>query len=406
MDVRYDYDGFISLEKVRNAHVLLVGCGAVGCGVMLATLQTGYRRFTLVDFDRVALHNCARSAGLFHPERDEGKYKTAVLKQYAMDWDAECEVETINADIRDYGQGFFSQYDAAVCALDNYEAVDWVGECLADSGVPLYRAATNEWNSSVEIVRNTKGGACLCCNRERKADIHAESCGGQYLADVRAEKTPALEVSSAMAANRLVLSMTRDLGETRTEDVRYYDTGDRLHTFRLTRSADCSCHNKSSAKLHKVKMANRRLFNEETAMDSLNVPGYVEVRGVGKHPYREYVVTVTAISHLKNGTDGNEHVFQITAPPGYPISDAPIVSMKSPPVAHVNIFKNGNVCIGHFTPADTLASVSLRTIRVVLLDPATFNYGSKADSESEGFYQSLPDKWEQPFPLPVPKWER
>jgi ubiquitin-protein ligase len=152
-------------------------------------------------------------------------------------------------------------------------------------------------------------------------------------------------------------------------------------------------------------MANHRLFAEETAMLSLNVPGFVEVKGLGKHPFREYEISVKGQSRLKNGATGSEHVFRITAPLKYPVSDAPVVSMKSAPVAHINCFKNGNICIGRFTPTDTLASVTLRTIRVVLLDPSTFNYSSKADSESEGHCRSLSKKWEAPFPLPVPKWE-
>jgi molybdopterin/thiamine biosynthesis adenylyltransferase/ubiquitin-protein ligase len=409
MDTRYDYAGFIPLSKVRNTRIMLAGCGAVGCNVMLAALQTGYRKFTLVDYDTIGLHNCARSAGLFHPVRDLGKQKTAVLERYALDWDGECDVKSVDTDIRICGREFFDGCDIVVCALDNYEAVDWMGKCMAESGIPLYRAATSEWNSSVEIVRNAKTGACLCCNHERKPDIRVESCGVRQLADEENGKTPALEVSSAISANRLVLAMTQDLCDARLEDVRYYDTGTELYKFRLSRSVKCSCHDStgkdSKENTGTLTMVERRLLDEEAAMLSLNVPGFVEVKGRGERPYREYEISVKGESRLKSGATGSEHVFRIIAPPKYPVSDAPVVSMKSPPVAHINCFKNGNICIGHFTPAETLASVALRTIRVVLLDPATFNYVSKADSESESHCRSLSKKWEAPFPLPVPKWE-
>ena len=235
----YDFGDVVPLERVRNAHLCVLGCGAVGCNVVLAALLTGWRRFTLVDFDVVESHNCPRSAGIFHPRRDIGKSKTRLLAQYIRGWDSFCEAAPLEIDVRDLGEEFFCSFDAVVCALDNAESVWHVGELMSETGVPLYRAATNAWNNSVEIIENRKGGACLCCGKDpvESQDLRINSCGLRYMSDVKKGRIPALQISSALCANRLTAEMTRRFAEPEAArgDLRYYDTGRALLELHIKR---------------------------------------------------------------------------------------------------------------------------------------------------------------------------
>jgi len=242
----YDFGEIVSLERVRAARLCVLGCGAIGCNVVLAALQMGWSRFTLVDFDKISAHNCARSGGIFLPGRDVGKSKVRLLAGYIRDWDPDCEAVPLEVDVRDLGGRFFRGFDCVVCALDNMESVWHAGEILADSGIPLYRGATNGWNSSVEIVENRPGRACLCCGKDPSdsRDLRVTSCGERYLSDIGRDRVPALQVSSALCANRLVAAMTRNLGLSLEErpDIRYYDTGRELMIFDLIRDSKCDCH--------------------------------------------------------------------------------------------------------------------------------------------------------------------
>ena len=241
----YDFEDIVDLGQVRSKRICLLGCGAVGCNIILAALQTGWRSFTLVDFDTVSPHNCPRSGGLFHPYRDVGKSKARLLADYIRDWDPGCAAYAYEIDARDLGSGFFLQYDVVLCALDNMESVWHIGELMADTGIPLYRAATNGWNSSVEILENRPGEACLCCGMDpaRAGDLRITSCGIRYLSDIQRGRAPALQVSSALCANRLVAEMTRRLGPSPDKrNLRYYDDGRSLMPFDLTLHPKCGCH--------------------------------------------------------------------------------------------------------------------------------------------------------------------
>lgn len=247
----FDYGGLVDLELIRSKHICVLGCGAVGCNVVLAALQTGWGRFTLVDRDSVEPHNCPRSGGLFNPKRDVGKNKALLLAEYIAGWDCpgsgtHNEATALDIDVRDLGAGFFEKFDFIICALDNMESVWHAGELTADSGIPIYRAATNAWNSSVEIIENAPGEACLCCGKDPSAarDLRRASCGERYMSDVKAGKTPALQVSSALCANRLVAEMTRRANQPAENrpNIRYYDDGRALMSFDQPLNVNCGCH--------------------------------------------------------------------------------------------------------------------------------------------------------------------
>ena len=240
-----DYTGCYDLDAAANQRVCLLGCGSVGSNALLAALQMGWRKFTLIDFDAVEAHNCQRSAGLFGPN-DIGKKKARVLLDYIHAYDKSAEASALDMDMRDIGGAFYEQYDVVVCALDNLESVWHAGECTAGTAIPLYRAATNGYISSVEIVENIPGRACLCCGMDPAdaRDLRRTSCGTRYLSDVKPKPhaSRALQTSSAICANRLVAEMARRMGEpVGTRDVRYYDEGRSLMVLNLTYNPKCNC---------------------------------------------------------------------------------------------------------------------------------------------------------------------
>ena len=47
-------------EKLRNAHLLIVGCGGVGGAVALSLARTGVGKFTLVEFATYSPSNITR----------------------------------------------------------------------------------------------------------------------------------------------------------------------------------------------------------------------------------------------------------------------------------------------------------------------------------------------------------
>ena len=137
----------------------------------------------------------------------------------------------------------------------------------------------------------------------------------------------------------------------------------------------------------------KRLGAEKELMYSLRRAGKIDVEGVGKEPYKTYKVTIYGKTYVKPRDEDGEpelfdgpHVFRVEARANYPLKEAPIVTFLTRAPAHINVFRgSGQVCIGRWNPADTLASVTAHTMRVLFLEPSTFNFNSAADSGCKDF---------------------
>jgi hypothetical protein len=147
-----------------------------------------------------------------------------------------------------------------------------------------------------------------------------------------------------------------------------------------------------------------RMRSESELMFSLRRQGEIEVEGEGRPPYKSYLVSVHADTFVraKGGLPERSpgpHRFRIEARAGYPHADAPVVTFITAPPCHINVYEHGQVCIGHWNGVlETLASETVRTIRVLLLDKSTFNYDSIANRENEDFcrwrQEGLPEKFQ------------
>lgn len=84
-----------NLEKIKNAHVTIVGCGGVGgyCAVFLA--RAGVEKFTLIDFDKVSPSNLNRQVIAY--ESTIGRAKVEVLKDMLLAINSEVKVNGIDA---------------------------------------------------------------------------------------------------------------------------------------------------------------------------------------------------------------------------------------------------------------------------------------------------------------------
>ena len=84
-----------NLEKIKNAHVTIVGCGGVGgyCAVFLA--RAGVEKFTLIDFDKVSPSNLNRQVIAY--ENTIGRVKVEVLKDMLLAINSEVKVNGIDA---------------------------------------------------------------------------------------------------------------------------------------------------------------------------------------------------------------------------------------------------------------------------------------------------------------------
>lgn len=119
--------GEMGLNKLQNATVMVVGCGAVGSFAIEALARTGIGHLILIDFDTVEESNINRQ--LFALDSTIGQPKVNVAKQRITDINPNIKIDTLNM--------FFDENTVLKCKPDIViDAIDTV-----TSKVALYKWA-------------------------------------------------------------------------------------------------------------------------------------------------------------------------------------------------------------------------------------------------------------------------
>ena len=123
--------GILSLEKLQNATILIVGLGGVGGYVVEALARSGIGNLILVDYDRVDITNFNRQ--IIAINNNVNRYKIDCFKDRIRDINEECNVITYNlkvnsTNIKDI---FNNNIDFVVDAVDDVRAkVSIISYCL------------------------------------------------------------------------------------------------------------------------------------------------------------------------------------------------------------------------------------------------------------------------------------
>lgn len=154
-----------------------------------------------------------------------------------------------------------------------------------------------------------------------------------------------------------------------------------------------------------------RMKWEQTGLMSLNCE-WIHVSPIerGGSLALSFQVDVLGMTYLKKESENmasGPHSFVITVTEAYPFC-APVVSFATPhPPAHINFYRNGNVCIRGWNRAEeNLSTLAIRIIRCIFLMPETLNFLSVADSDCRTICRHIADgelaKPALPGRIPIP----
>lgn len=117
---RFELISWWDQSILKNAKILVVGCGALGNEIVKNLAMLGIGNIFVVDMDKVEKSNLTRSV-LFR-EGDEGKYKAEVIAKRAKEINKDVNVKYYAGNIFNLGLGVFKEMDLVICGLDNREA--------------------------------------------------------------------------------------------------------------------------------------------------------------------------------------------------------------------------------------------------------------------------------------------
>lgn len=129
--------GESALEKLKNSHVIVFGCGGVGGNVVEALARSFVGSITVVDNDTVSLSNLNRQ--LLATTFSVGKNKVEIAKDRIESINPDCKVTALNMFFlpENAGEIDFTQYDYIVDAIDTVSAKLELAKISQELNIPL-----------------------------------------------------------------------------------------------------------------------------------------------------------------------------------------------------------------------------------------------------------------------------
>ena len=141
-------------KSLESKHIVIIGCGGLGCSLGYALGLTGIGRVTLVDFDIVNVHNIHRQIAF--TSNDVNKNKCDVLKDIIVSRNPHVQVDTIFGTFDDYVIQKNVKPDLILDATDNLPVRAKIDEYAKIMGTPWIYASVEEFHGQVCFFDKSK----------------------------------------------------------------------------------------------------------------------------------------------------------------------------------------------------------------------------------------------------------
>ena len=150
-------------DCVANAHVMVVGCGALGNEVLKNLALFGVGHLVLVDFDRVEASNLSRSVLFRTEDAEQGRYKVEVAAERLKELNPLMEIKTICGDMAyDVGLGLIRRMDVIIGCVDNRWARYCINRLAMRAGKPWVDGGIEALEGTARVF--IPGINCYACN--------------------------------------------------------------------------------------------------------------------------------------------------------------------------------------------------------------------------------------------------
>ena len=150
-------------RRIREARVLLVGCGALGSCLAEMMVRAGVARLTLVDRDYVEESNLQRQSLFVEQDAAEGLPKAVAAERVLRRINSEVEVRGLVADFGgDEAAALVRDADLVLDGTDNFETRFLINDLCVRENVPwVYGACVGSYGLALAIRPHVT--PCLRC---------------------------------------------------------------------------------------------------------------------------------------------------------------------------------------------------------------------------------------------------
>lgn len=225
--------GLVSQQMLKDARVLVIGAGGLGCPVLTSLAAAGVGHIDIADFDRISISNIHRQP-LYSPHL-AGEYKAVVAKTKLSELNPFIHIHS-HTDRVDAGnvENFFSGKTLVIDCTDNLETKFLLHDACFKTGVPLISASVYRFEGQVRsFVPQLKNGCLRCTYQSTPDDALMGNCNDFGVL------ASAVGTIGSLQANESILFLTA--GKNNTTDTTLYFDLKNLSQMQIKNSKKSGC---------------------------------------------------------------------------------------------------------------------------------------------------------------------
>lgn len=156
----YPIIGLEGQKKLKNARVLCIGAGGLGCPALQYLAATGIGTLGIIDGDVIELSNLQRQ--VLFTEGDIGRKKSQVIAERLCAMNQHVTVHCFTDFFSEENLNLVQEYDVILDATDNYKTRYLINRVCRDLKKPLISASIYQYEGQISIF-NHFDGPCYQC---------------------------------------------------------------------------------------------------------------------------------------------------------------------------------------------------------------------------------------------------
>ena len=145
--------GEVGQLKLKNAKVLVIGAGGLGCPVLQYLATSGIGTIGLVDFDKVELHNLHRQ--ILYTENNIDSSKAISAKTVLETLNPHIEVNAFEEKLTiENAERILKDFDVIVDGCDNFATRYLVNDACVNLGKPLVYGSILKFEGQISVFNN------------------------------------------------------------------------------------------------------------------------------------------------------------------------------------------------------------------------------------------------------------
>jgi molybdopterin/thiamine biosynthesis adenylyltransferase len=155
--------GIAGQEKLKQARVLVIGAGGLGCPVLQYLTAAGVGKIGVVEFDKVDETNLQRQ--LLYGSTDVGMLKSIIAKNRLEHLNSQVEINIYNLMLDSTNAlKTLSDFDVIVDATDSFETRYLINDSCVILDKPMVHGAVYKFEGQVSVFNYNGGPTYRCYN--------------------------------------------------------------------------------------------------------------------------------------------------------------------------------------------------------------------------------------------------